>query len=350
MLAAALVRLPALRDLRVQFAALACVTALPFVAGAAYDIWFAMQTAVGSGLTDPRSEVIEVRIGGLAIALIVSGLLAVLILQRMMPPSAGAEAAPRADRAVAPGALPAEVARVREMERAIRELESYSNVITQNVRAPLRTIEACATLIERHHRSYLNSEGVALFRRLRLNAERMAEMLDGLIEFIRLGRRRLVVQPVQMTDLVRATIEEMRLPEVDEARIAVEPLPAAAADARLLSLAWRHLIDNAIKFSAHAGDRRIRIEGGARHGVAEYRIIDQGAGFDAAQEGKLFNLFERLHREEDFPGLGIGLAVVKRIVERHGGCVWAEGGTDKGATIGFALPLGAAGEGAVPRR
>jgi len=345
MLAASLVRFPALRDLRVQFAALACVTALPFVAGAAYDIWFAMQAAAGSGITAPRSEFIEVRIGGLAIALIVSGLLAVLILQRMMPARVGADpAAPPLARAAGRAMALPEGTQVRDMERAIRELESYSNVITQNLRAPLRTIEACATLIERHQRNHLNSEGMALFRRLRLNAERMAEMLDGLIEYIRLGRRRLVVQPVQMTELVRATVEEMRLPEADEARITVERLPAAPADARLLSLVWRHLIDNALKFSAHAADRRVRIEGVARHGVAEYRVTDGGVGFDPAQEAKLFGLFERLHREEDFPGLGIGLATMQRIVERHGGCVWAESGAGEGATFGFALPLGTAGE------
>jgi light-regulated signal transduction histidine kinase (bacteriophytochrome) len=277
-----------------------------------------------------------------AIALMVSGLLAALIWHRLRPARrAAGSAAPHAFR---PGVALPETSRARDMERAIRELESYSSVITQNLRAPLRTIEACATLIERHHRNHLNSEGIALFRRLRLNAERMAEMLDGLIEFIRLGRRRLVVQPVQMAELVKATIEEMRLPEADEARIAVDALPPAPADARLLSLVWRHLIDNALKFSAHAGERGVRIEGVARHGVVEYRISDRGTGFDAAQEAKLFSLFERLHREEDFPGLGIGLAVVRRIVERHGGCVWAEGGAGKGATFGFALPMGAAAE------
>ncbi len=340
MLAAVLARPPVLRNLRFQFAALAFVTALPFVAGAAYDIWFAMQTASGSILTGPNSDVVEVRVGGLAIALIVSGLLAGLILHRMMP--ARGEAAPVALRAgAAAGVALPESTRARDMERAIRELEAYSNVITQNLRAPLRTVEACATLIERHHRSHLNSEGLALFRRLRVNAERMALMLDGLIEFIRLGQRRMVVQPVQMAELVRATVEEMRLPEAEEARIEVGSLPAAPADARLLSLAWRHLLDNALKFSKHAGDRRVQVEGVARHGVVEYRIIDRGAGFDSAQERKLFQLFERLHRDEDFPGLGIGLAVVRRIVERHGGCVWAETGPDGGATFGFALPLGA---------
>lgn len=342
MLAAVLARSPGLRDLRFQFATLAFVTALPFVAGAAYDIWFAMQTASGSILTGPSSDVIEVRVGGLAIALIVSGLLAGLILHRMMPARREAGAAPvRASSAAGAGVALAESARARDMERAIRELEAYSNVITQSLRSPLRTVEACATLIERHHRSHLNSEGLALFRRLRVSAERMALMLDGLIEFIRLGQRRLVVQPVQMTELVRATVEEMRLPEADEARIDVGPLPAVPADARLLSLAWRHLLDNALKFSAHAENRRIQVEGVARHGVVEYRILDHGAGFDAAQEGKLFQLFERLHRDEDFPGLGIGLAVVRRIVERHGGCVWAEAGPQGGATFGFALPLGA---------
>lgn len=349
MLAAALVRFPALRDLRLQFAALACVTALPFVAGAAYDIWFSLQTSAGSLLTGPQSDVIEVRVGGLAIALIVSGLLAGLILYRMMPQAAEGQALPRAPRTSDVSAAPAVEPRARDMERAVRELESYSSVITQNLRAPLRTIEACATLIERHHHSHLSAEGVALFRRLRLNAERMAEMLDGLIEYIRLGRRRMVVQPVDMTDLVKATIEEMRLPEADEARIAVSALPGVPADARLLALVWRHLIDNALKFSAHAADRAIRIEGVARHGVAEYRVSDRGAGFDPAQEAKLFNLFERLHREDDFPGLGIGLAAVKRVIERHGGVVWAESQPGEGATFGFALPLGGAAQDAGAR-
>jgi len=343
MLAAVLARSPGLRDLRFQFATLAFVTALPFVAGAAYDIWFAMQTASGSILTGPSSDVIEVRVGGLAIALMVSGLLAGMILHRMMPARSEAGGTPGRATPVAGVALP-ESTRTRDMERAIRELEAYSNVITQNLRAPLRTVEACATLIERHHRSHLNSEGLALFRRLRVSAERMALMLDGLMEFIRLGQRRLVVQPVQMTELVRATVEEMRLPEADEARIHIGVLPAAPADARLLSLAWRNLLDNALKFSAHANDRRVQVEGVARHGVVEYRVFDRGAGFDPAQEGKLFQLFERAHRDEDFPGLGIGLAVVRRIVERHGGCVWAEAGPESGATFGFALPLGAPGE------
>jgi signal transduction histidine kinase len=338
MLSAALDRPPALRDLRLQFVALASVVALPFVAGAMYDIWFAMQTVSGSLLTGPRSDVVEVRVGGLAIALIVSGLLAGLILHR-----AGL-ARPLAPQAGKAGVALPESGRARDMERAVRELEAYSGVITQNLRAPLRTVEACATLIERHHRSHLNAEGLALFRRLRVNAERMAQMLDALIEFIRLGQRRLVVQPVQMTELVRATVEEMRLPEADEARIEIGPLPAVPADARMLALAWRHLLDNALKFSSHARDRRILVEGVARHGVVEYRVTDRGEGFDAAQEGRLFNLFERLHREEDFPGLGIGLAAVRRIVERHGGCVWAESGAGAGATFGFALPLGAQAE------
>jgi light-regulated signal transduction histidine kinase (bacteriophytochrome) len=267
-----------------------------------------------------------------------------------MMPAAGARGAmSRGARASAHGVELPETARERDLERAIRELESYSNTITQNLRSPLRTIEACATLIERHHRSHLNAEGVALFRRLRLNTQRMAEMLDGIIEFIRLGRRWLVIQPVRMTDLVKAVLEEMRLPEADQSRIVVGDLPAVPADARLLGVVWRNLIDNALKFSAHATERSVRIEGVARHGVAEYRVIDCGAGFDPSQEGKLFNLFERLHRDEDYPGLGIGLAVVKRIVERHGGVVWSEGTAGAGATFGFALPRGTAEEPAAPQ-
>jgi light-regulated signal transduction histidine kinase (bacteriophytochrome) len=344
MLAATLDRFPALRDLRVQFAALAAVVALPFVAGAAYDIWFALQATPSAIHAGPRSDVIEVRIGGLAIALIVSGLLAVLFLQRMMPSygngTAARESAPRDLRALNALLERRVAARTRDLERSIRELESYTQVISSNLRAPLGAIAACATLIERHHRAGLDAEGSALFARMRGNAVLMDGMVDGLIDFARLARRRLVVQPVEMTDVVRTAIEGLHLGMLDEERIQVERLPAVPADASLFALAWRHLIDNALKFSAAARDRKVRIEGEVRHGVAEFRVSDRGAGFDPLQAGRLFGLFERLHDEEEFPGVGVGLAIVKRIVERHGGVVWAEGEPGKGATFGFSLPLG----------
>ena len=350
MLAAILHRFPSLRDLRVQFAALACVTALPFVAGAAYDIWFAMQTASGTILTGARSDVIEVRIGGLAIALICSGLLAALILHRMLPARADtAESTlPRELRALNALLERRVETRTRDLERSIRELESYSYVISHNLRGPLRAIDACATLIERHHAERLDAEAKTLFARLRANSQRMAELLEGLIEYSRLGRRRMVLQELDMTQVAKLAIDDMRLDESDRERIAVGNLPSVPADAALLTLAWRELIGNALKFSARAADRSVRIEGSVRHGVAEFRISDQGAGFDPAYAGKLFNLFERLHGEEEFAGPGTGLAVVKRVIERHGGFVWADGVPGKGATIGFSLPL--AGAVGAPRR
>jgi light-regulated signal transduction histidine kinase (bacteriophytochrome) len=346
MLAAALDRFPALRDLRVQFAALAAVVALPFVAGAAYDIWFALQATSSAIHAGPRSDVIEVRIGGLAIALICSGLLAVLILHRMMPGSseAGREGAPRDLRALN-ALLERRVAtRTRDLERSIRELESYTQAISSSLRAPLGSVAACSALIERHHGAGLDDEGKALFARLRANALRMDAMIDALVEYARLARRRLVVQAVDMTDVVKGAVEQMHLGLLDEERIVVERLPVVPADATLFAIAWRQLIDNALKFSAEARDRKVRIEGAVRHGVAEFRISDRGVGFDAAQGGRLFGLFERLHDEDEFGGAGAGLAMVKRIVERHGGVVWAEGEPGKGATVGFSLPLGHAAE------
>jgi signal transduction histidine kinase len=342
MLAAVLDRFPAARDVRVQFAALALVTALPFVAGGAYDIWFSLQTTHGSVFSAGRPDVIEVRVGGLAIALLVSGLLAALILYRMLPDrgEAGRAATPRDLRALNTLLERRVEARTRELERSIRELESYTHVISHNLRTPLNAIAACATLIERHHRARLDAEGSALFERLRGNALRMGVMIEGLIDYARLARRRLVVQAVDMTGVVKAAIDDMRLGLLDEERITIERLPEVPADAGLFALAWRQLIDNALKFSGASRDRKVRIEGAVRHGVAEFRISDRGVGFDPAQVGKLFDLFERLHGEEEFPGVGIGLAIVKRIVERHGGVVWAEGEPGKGATFGFSLPLG----------
>ena len=346
MLAAALDRFPSLRDLRLQFAALAAVVALPFVAGAAYDIWFALQATSSAIQAGPRSDVIEVRIGGLAIALIISGLLATLILLRMMPARGEAprSAAPRDLRALNTLLERRVEARTRELERSIRELESYTHVISHNLRMPLGAIAACATLIERHHDARLDAEGRALFERLRGNALRMGAMVDGLLDYARLARRRLVAQQLEMTDVAKAALDDMRLEPEDAERVAIARLPSVQADAALFALAWRALIDNALKFSADARDRKVRIEGAVRHGVAEFRISDRGVGFDPAQAGKLFSLFERLHGEDEFPGVGTGLAVVKRIVERHGGVVWAEGEPGKGATFGFSLPLGLAAE------
>lgn len=348
MLAAALHRFPAFRDLRLQFAALACVTALPFVAGAAYDIWFAMQASSGTMLFDARADVLEVRIGGLAIALIVSGLLAVLILHRMMPGrgDAGSAAAPADTRALNALLERRVASRTRELERSMRELESASEAVLHNLRVPLGAIEACATLIGRHHRAQLDAEGLALFERLRGNALRMDALLDAVAEHGRIGRRRLVPQMLDMTEVVRATVDEMRLSGADEARISIGSLPRAPADAALLQLAWRQLLDNALKFSARSRDPEVRVEGAVRHGVAEFRVSDAGAGFDPAREARLFRLFERLHGEDEYPGIGAGLAIVKRVVERHGGFVWAEGAPGKGASFGFALPLGGPGRAA----
>lgn len=339
---------PALRGFRVQFAALACVTALPFVAGAAYDVWFAMQTTSGTVLSQARPDVLEVRIGGLAIALMVSGLLAALLLHRMMPSrdQPAGDARPREQRVLNALLEQRVESRTRALQRSIRELESYAHVVSQNLHAPLRAIDACTTLIEQHCRANLDQEGLALCDRLRAMALRMGGLVDALIEYSRLERRRLVVQPVDMTDVVKATIEGMHLGAADEARISIAMLPRVPADATLLSQVWRQLIDNALKFSARSTDGSVRIEGGVRYGVAEFRVSDRGAGFDPAQDAKLFKLFERLHRDSDFPGAGVGLATVKRIVERHGGCVWAEGAPGQGASFGFALPLGAPGEGA----
>lgn len=340
MLAAVLHRFPALRDLRVQFAALAFVTALPFVAGAAYDIWFAMQTTSGSILPHAGSDVIEVRIGGLAIALMVSGLLAGLILHRMMPARAAAAEStlPRELRALNALLERRVEQRTRELERSMRELEAYSYAISHNLQGPLRAIDASTVLIERHAAA-IGGEGSALLKRLREGVQRMAGMLEALAEHARLGRRRLVLQTVEMGDVVKLALDELRLPDAERERVALASLPAVPADAALLGIAWRALIDNALKFSRGARDRHVQIEGEVRRGFAEFRVTDAGAGFDPAQAGKLFNLFERLHREDDHPGLGAGLALVKRIVERHGGFVWADGTPGKGATFGFALPL-----------
>jgi len=175
-----------------------------------------------------------------------------------------------------------------------------------------------------------------LLERIKAGAVRMGELIDDMLDFTRLGRSDFIVKEVLMTPLVRGVVAELAEP-YPNAGIVVGELGKAACDPVMIRQAWINLIGNALKFSA--GQEHPRIEIGCRDeaGRRVYFVRDNGVGFDGEHAGKLFGVFQRLHRAEDFAGTGIGLAVVKRIVERHGGRVWAESRAGEGATFFFTL-------------
>jgi PAS domain S-box-containing protein len=231
------------------------------------------------------------------------------------------------------------VARTAELEGALKELESFSYTISHDLRAPLRAIDGFAHILAESQGERLDAEGTRLCALIRRNTRRMGELIDDLLAFSRLGRADVRLAAVDMTALARAAMDECAPPpRSGRLDIRLEPLPSATGDPILLRQAWVNLIANAVKFSSKRDSALIEISGRVGDGEAVYQVRDNGTGFDMQFAGKLFGVFQRLHDDQDFEGTGVGLAIIKRVIERHGGRVWAEGKIDEGATFSFALP------------
>jgi PAS domain S-box-containing protein len=235
-------------------------------------------------------------------------------------------------------------ARKRFEERlgeANRELEAFSYSVSHELRAPLRAIDGFSALISEAYGDLLDDEGRRLFERMRWNAQRMGQLIDDLLTFARTGRTDLVFEAEDMTSAARTAFVQVVPDPGARSRISfsVDHLPEAFGDAALLRRVWENLLSNAVKFSSKRDRPEIRVEGRVERGEAVYRVRDNGVGFDMGHAGKLFGVFHRLHGTNEFEGTGVGLALVRRIVLRHGGRVWAEGELDRGATFSFALPV-----------
>lgn len=233
------------------------------------------------------------------------------------------------------------------LEQTNRELEAFSYTVSHDLRAPMRHIssyiglalDACGPLLDERSLRYLNHARKA--------AAHSGEVVDALLHFSRLGRASLDPVRIEGQTLVDQMVAEVerdtRLPSspVPAIRWKVDPvLPALRADRVLIQVVLRNLLDNAVKYSTRQEAPEIRIEGVVEGDATGLVIRDNGVGFDMRYAHKLFSVFQRLHPGESFEGTGIGLAIVKRIVERHGGRVWAEGAVGHGAAFGFTLPLG----------
>lgn len=239
--------------------------------------------------------------------------------------------------------------RTTELSQANQELESFAYSISHDLRAPLRAIDGFSLKLVRGYGDQLDPEGRRLLQVVRDNALRMGQLIDDLLRFSRLGRRALESSPVEMEVLARGVAAELLDLEGDR-QIAITwgALPPAQGDPGLLREVWLNLLANAIKFTRQRPVAHITVGGAVEGGEVRYWVQDDGAGFDMAYADKLFGVFQRLHRQDEFEGSGVGLALVQRILNRHGGHIEGEGHPDGGATFRFSLPLTVPPESAAP--
>lgn len=225
-----------------------------------------------------------------------------------------------------------------QLEAANRELESFSYSVSHDLRAPLRAVHGNALAMEEDCTDSLNEEGKRYLKKIRDNAIRMDRLINDLLGFSRIGKREVRKTHVDMKGMVNEVLDQIRQGMPYDAAIVVEDMPNAYGDYAMLSIVWTNLISNAIKYSSKKGEPRVEIWGTENGGETQYFVRDNGAGFDMAYASKLFGAFQRLHDATEFEGVGIGLAIVQRIVIRHGGSVKAEGVPDEGACFSFTLP------------
>jgi PAS domain S-box-containing protein len=229
--------------------------------------------------------------------------------------------------------------RAGELEAANKELEAFSYSVSHDLRAPLRAIDGFSRLVEEEYGGRLDDEGRRLLRVVRDSTHKMAQLIDDLLAFSRSARHPLQPSRIDMGALARSVFEEL-VPGAARAGcdFTVGALPDAMGDAAMMHQVWTNLLANAVKFTRPVSQPRIAIDGRVEGSEVVYTVSDNGVGFDMTYAGKLFGVFQRLHPAREFEGTGVGLALVQRIVHRHGGRVWADGAVGKGATFSFALP------------
>jgi DNA-binding LacI/PurR family transcriptional regulator/signal transduction histidine kinase len=229
---------------------------------------------------------------------------------------------------------------VEKLEFSNQELESFAYSVSHDLRAPLRSIIGFSGILDNEYRPELPEDARHLLDRITQNARRMGLLIDNLLAFSRVSRQALRVSQVDMNRMVEETVAELNA-DLGEQQVewTLGDLAAIPADPGLIRQVWVNLLGNAVKYSAK--NPLAKIEVGSERTASEivYHVRDNGAGFDMQYADKLFGVFQRLHREEDFPGTGIGLAIVKRIILRHDGRIWVQSAVGQGTTFYFSLPL-----------
>lgn len=225
------------------------------------------------------------------------------------------------------------------LENLNKELEDFTYSVSHDLRAPLRSIDGYARILNEDYESKLDPEGQKLINIIVTNAKRMGTLIDDLLDFSRLGRKEMQWSSVDMDAMARSVVAELCSREKERnIRVVVHPLARAYGDVDMIRRVWINLISNAIKFTARTAEAVIEISSRSGDEGVSYSVRDNGVGFEMRYSGKLFGIFQRLHKVQEFPGTGVGLAIVKRIITRHNGMVGAEGEAGKGATFHFMIP------------
>lgn len=244
--------------------------------------------------------------------------------------------------------------RANELQAANQELEAFAYSVSHDLRAPLRGVDAYAKILLESQRDKLDEDGRFVLNQVVESAQEMGRLIDDLLAFSRMGRREMLLGTVDMDDLVRSVCQELARAHPDRhLDFEIAPLPPAQGDQAMIREVLRNLLGNAVKFTTVREAARIEVSalsgeqaGGDREVGQDsvvYRVRDNGVGFDPHYRHKLFRVFQRLHTTAQFEGTGVGLALVKRIIDRHGGHVWAEGELDRGAAFYFSLKKATSG-------
>jgi len=229
--------------------------------------------------------------------------------------------------------------RTAQLLEANKELESFSYSVSHDLRVPLRAIDGFSRIVLEEYGSKLDEEGKRLLHVVRDNSRKMGNLIDDLLAFSRLGRKEMTRSTVDMNQLVKAVIEDLTMMmDKNRLEIILKPLPPSTSDPSMIKQVYQNLISNALKFSSK--EQKSQVEAGVLTINQEtvYYVKDNGVGFDMHYVDKLFGVFQRLHSPEEFEGTGVGLALVHRIISRHGGKIWAESKLGEGACFYFTLP------------
>jgi PAS domain S-box-containing protein len=231
------------------------------------------------------------------------------------------------------------VSRTAQLEASNKELEAFAYSVSHDLRAPLRAIDGFSNILEQEYAQNLDKEGLRLLGVIRNNAGKMDRLIIDLLALSRVSRSEINFFPVDMAALAKSVYHEIAAPEtLEKFTFEVSALPHACGDPTLMRQVWTNLLSNAIKYTLPKEKCKIEINGWVEAGMCTYSIRDNGVGFDQKYTDKLFGLFQRLHKAGEFEGTGVGLAIVQRIIHRHGGQIWGEGQVGTGATFYFTIP------------
>ncbi len=229
--------------------------------------------------------------------------------------------------------------RTEQLQASNKEMEAFTYSVSHDLRAPLRIIHGFSKILSEDYQDQFDAAGQKTLDAIMRNVKKMGQLIDDLLDFSRLGRAEIKASRIDMNSLVSEVIEDLRIggtaiPE----KVTIDQLEFVHADIGLIKQVWVNLIANAIKYSAGKTDPAVHIGMKSENGHWAYFVKDNGAGFDMTYYHKLFGVFQRLHRADEFPGTGVGLAIVHRVITRHGGIVWAESKPGEGAAFYFTLP------------